>query len=295
MLPLGNPAAGQRRGVRRLQRPWLHGPDRARGPARPRTAELVQHDRARHLAGARGALAGNPVNSEGWALYPEAEMVPHEPIDGQLIALQFRLMRAARACSTRAQPGRRSSACAGSLSDEDVVLSRAMANQELDRYQFRSPGAGGELFLRLHRIMRTAAGNRTCPGRAFRSARLQQLPARPGPLPPELLHRGGPRGIRAEASGCEVILRGGRRGIAARRQRVGARTRRPTSRSSLNSDSRKAPSPHVTCPAGASPRASSSAICRLTKSPRRRQRPMSNSSPLRRATNARHSLSTQTA
>src|SRR5690606_201809 len=46
---------------------------------------------------ARSLYAFNSVNVEGWALYAEAEMVPYEPLEGQLIALQFRLMRAARA------------------------------------------------------------------------------------------------------------------------------------------------------------------------------------------------------
>ncbi|WP_251259207.1 DUF885 family protein, partial [Enterobacter hormaechei] len=46
---------------------------------------------------ARTMFAFNSVNVEGWALYAEAEMVPYEPLDGQMIALQFRLLRAARA------------------------------------------------------------------------------------------------------------------------------------------------------------------------------------------------------
>ena len=46
---------------------------------------------------ARTLYAFNSVNTEGWALYAEAEMLPYEPLEGQLIALQFRLLRAARA------------------------------------------------------------------------------------------------------------------------------------------------------------------------------------------------------
>lgn len=42
-------------------------------------------------------FAFNSVNVEGWGLYAEAEMKPFEPLDGQLIALQHRLLRAARA------------------------------------------------------------------------------------------------------------------------------------------------------------------------------------------------------
>jgi len=54
---------------------------------------------------ARTMFAFNSVNVEGWALYAEAEMVPYEPLDGQLIALQFRLMRAARAMRPFADHG----------------------------------------------------------------------------------------------------------------------------------------------------------------------------------------------
>src|SRR5205085_10680604 len=46
---------------------------------------------------ARAVYAQNSVNSEGWALYAEAEMQPYEPLEGQLIALQWRMVRAARA------------------------------------------------------------------------------------------------------------------------------------------------------------------------------------------------------
>ena len=46
---------------------------------------------------ARVLFAFNSVNVEGWALYAEAEMKPYLPLDGQLIALQHRLLRAARA------------------------------------------------------------------------------------------------------------------------------------------------------------------------------------------------------
>src|SRR5204863_7687063 len=46
---------------------------------------------------ARALFAFNSVNAEGWGLYAEAEMQPYEPLDAQLITMQHRLMRAARA------------------------------------------------------------------------------------------------------------------------------------------------------------------------------------------------------
>src|SRR5438128_10014626 len=46
---------------------------------------------------ARAAFAFNNTNAEGWALYAEAIMTPHFPLDGQLFALQLRLLPPARA------------------------------------------------------------------------------------------------------------------------------------------------------------------------------------------------------
>ena len=46
---------------------------------------------------ARALFAFNSVNVEGWGLYAEWMMLPYMSAEGQLISLQFRLMRAARA------------------------------------------------------------------------------------------------------------------------------------------------------------------------------------------------------
>ena len=46
---------------------------------------------------ARALFAFNSTNVEGWGLYAEAITLPFMPLDGQLISLQLRLQRAARA------------------------------------------------------------------------------------------------------------------------------------------------------------------------------------------------------
>ncbi|MGA7925863.1 MAG: DUF885 family protein, partial [Candidatus Sulfotelmatobacter sp.] len=46
---------------------------------------------------ARALFAFNSTNVEGWGLYSEYIMQPYEPVEGQLLTLQFRLLRAARA------------------------------------------------------------------------------------------------------------------------------------------------------------------------------------------------------
>jgi hypothetical protein len=90
---------------------------------------------------ARSLFAFNSVNVEGWALYAEAEMVPYEPLDGQFIALQFRLLRAARAfLDPMLNLGLVDRARAHDILVNDVGLSEPMAQQELDRYTFKSPG-----------------------------------------------------------------------------------------------------------------------------------------------------------
>jgi uncharacterized protein (DUF885 family) len=45
---------------------------------------------------ARAIYAFNSANVEGWGLYAEAITKPCMPLEGQLISLQYRLMRAAR-------------------------------------------------------------------------------------------------------------------------------------------------------------------------------------------------------
>ena len=46
---------------------------------------------------ARALYAFNSTNVEGWGLYSEWVMQPYEPVDGQLMTLQLRLLRDARA------------------------------------------------------------------------------------------------------------------------------------------------------------------------------------------------------
>jgi len=53
----------------------------------------------------RAVFAFNSANVEGWALYAEALVKQHLPVEGQVGTLQMRMMREARAFSTDGQPG----------------------------------------------------------------------------------------------------------------------------------------------------------------------------------------------
>jgi uncharacterized protein (DUF885 family) len=90
---------------------------------------------------ARAIFAFNSANVEGWGLYAEAITKPYLPLDAQLIALQFRLMRAARMfLDPMLNLGRISPENAKRLLIEDVVVEEGWAQNEIERYTYRIPG-----------------------------------------------------------------------------------------------------------------------------------------------------------
>jgi uncharacterized protein (DUF885 family) len=101
---------------------------------------------ANGVSQARALYAFNSVNVEGWALYAEAEMLPYEPVEGQLIALQHRLLRQSRAMlDPMLNLGLTDIPTARRILEEDG-FSPAMVKQEVDRYTFRAPGQAGSYF-----------------------------------------------------------------------------------------------------------------------------------------------------
>ncbi len=90
---------------------------------------------------ARGLFAFNSANVEGWGLYAEAISRPHMPLDGQLISLQNRLLRAGRMfLDPMLNLGQITREEAKAVLMTDVVLDDGFAQQEVDRYSFRMPG-----------------------------------------------------------------------------------------------------------------------------------------------------------
>lgn len=137
---------------------------------------------------ARSLFAFNSVNVEGWALYAEAEMIPYEPLDGQLIALQFRLLRAARAMlDPMLNLGMIDRARAEKVLIDDVGLSKAMARQELDRYTFNAPGQAGSYFYGYTRILELRAETELALGEKFDRLAFNNFLLDQGMLPPDLL------------------------------------------------------------------------------------------------------------
>jgi hypothetical protein len=136
----------------------------------------------------RSLFAFNSVNVEGWALYSEMEMMPYEPPAGQFIALQFRLLRAARAfLDPMLNLGLIDRDRAHAILVNDVGLSEPMARQELDRYTLNSPGQATAYFYGYTRILQLRAETQTRLGSKFDRKAFNDFLIAQGLLPPDLL------------------------------------------------------------------------------------------------------------
>ena len=137
---------------------------------------------------ARAVFAFNSVNVEGWALYAEAEMKPYMPLDGQLIGLQHRMMRAARAfLDPELQMGLHKPEQAVRFLMDEVVISEPMARQEVERYTFRSPGQATSYFYGYLRWMELKSRVELALGKSFDRERYHDFLLAQGLLPPAVL------------------------------------------------------------------------------------------------------------
>jgi uncharacterized protein (DUF885 family) len=139
---------------------------------------------------ARALYALNSTNVEGWALYMEAEMKPEMPLEGQLISLQHRLMRAARAIlDPSLQLGWVERDEARRVLEREVVLSPAMAQQEVERYTFRYPGQATSYFVGYSRLMEMRTDAERILGDRFDRRKYHDFILAQGVLPPALLRK----------------------------------------------------------------------------------------------------------
>ncbi|MGH9492927.1 MAG: DUF885 domain-containing protein [Terriglobales bacterium] len=138
----------------------------------------------------RAIFAFNSTNVEGWGLYAEAITQPYMPPDGQLIALQSRLMRAARAfLDPELQAGKVTREQALKILKDEVVLSDAMANQEVQRYTFLAPGQATSYFYGFTRLMQLREEVKKAQGKQFDQQRFHDFILSQGLLPPNLLRK----------------------------------------------------------------------------------------------------------
>jgi hypothetical protein len=107
----------------------------------------------RGVSNARAIYAFNSANVEGWALYAEAVMKQYLPIEGQIGALQMRMLRAARAfLDPMLNLGLIEPDAAQRILVNDVMLSEAFAKSEVNRYTFVLPGQATSYFYGYSRL-----------------------------------------------------------------------------------------------------------------------------------------------
>ena len=139
---------------------------------------------------ARVLYAFNSTNAEGWGLYSEYIMQPYEPAEGQLMTLQLRLLRAARAfLDPELQSGKVTTARAYSVLEKDVMLSHAFAQEEVERFTFKSPGQANSYFYGYTRLLSLRREAEGALGAKFDQKKFHDFILSQGLLPPDLMQR----------------------------------------------------------------------------------------------------------
>lgn len=189
VLPLGNPPNGK--GDNQVYDDfackacaWTLTAHEGRPGHELQFSAMVEHG----VSLARSLFAFNSVNVEGWALYSEYMMMPYEPKGGQMIALQLRLLRAARAfLDPMLNLGLITHDRAHDILVNDVGLSEAFAREELDRFTFRSPGQATAYFYGYTRLLELRAHTQIELGNSFNLKQFNDFLIAQGLLPPDQL------------------------------------------------------------------------------------------------------------
>jgi uncharacterized protein (DUF885 family) len=117
-------------------------------------------------------------------------MQPYEPAEGQLITLQFRLLRAARAyLDIELQTGRLLPDQADLVLEHDVMLSHAFAKEEIERFTYRSPGQANSYLYGFTKLMELRKDTQAALGAKFNQKKFHDFLLAQGLLPPDLLRK----------------------------------------------------------------------------------------------------------
>ena len=139
---------------------------------------------------ARAMFAFNSANVEGWALYAEAITKPYMPLEGQLISLQDRLLRAARIwLDPMLNLGLISAGEAKRVLMEEVVLDDHNAQTEIDRYTFRSPAQATAYYYGYENVQALRASTELRLKDKFDQQEFHDFLLAQGLLPPEVLSK----------------------------------------------------------------------------------------------------------
>ena len=139
---------------------------------------------------ARALFAFNSANVEGWALYAEAISKPYMPLEGQLLSLQGRLLRAARIwLDPMLNLDLISADEAKRVLMEDVCEDALNAQTEVDRYTFRSPGQATAYYYGYENLQALRAQTELRLKDAFDQQAYHDFILAQGLLPPDVLRQ----------------------------------------------------------------------------------------------------------
>ncbi len=142
---------------------------------------------------ARVRYAFNSTNAEGWGLYSEYLIKPYMPLEGQLISLQLRLQRAARAfLDPELQAGKVTPEDAYRVLEKDVCLSHAFAQEEVERFTYRAPGQANSYYYgytKLLEMRQAVEQTLSAKGVKFDQKKFHDFILAQGLLPPDLMRK----------------------------------------------------------------------------------------------------------
>ena len=117
-------------------------------------------------------------------------MQPYEPPEAQLITLQFRLLRAARAfLDPELQSGKITTAQAYEILEKDVAISHAFATEEVERFTFQSPGQANSYFYGFTRLRALRKEAEAALGPQFNQRKFHDFILDQGLLTPNLMRK----------------------------------------------------------------------------------------------------------
>jgi len=139
---------------------------------------------------ARVHYAFNSTNVEGWGLYSEYIVRPYMPLEGQLVSLDYRLLRAARAfLDPELQSGKIQPADATRVLEHDVVQSPAFAEEEVERYTYRAPGQANSYYYGFTKLLALRKDTEEAMGAKFNQKKFHDFILAQGLLPPDLMRK----------------------------------------------------------------------------------------------------------
>jgi uncharacterized protein (DUF885 family) len=139
---------------------------------------------------ARAKYAFNSTNVEGWGLYSEYLILPYMPPEGQLISLQLRLLRAARAfLDPELQSGKVTPQEAFRVLEQEVVISHAFAEEEVERFTYRAPGQANSYFYGYTKLLSLRQDTESALSAKFNQKNFHDFILAQGLLPPDLMRQ----------------------------------------------------------------------------------------------------------